>query len=639
MLQVIIPYLNLTNLKEIVTKVTNLILCSEDLFSLQGENSLLGILVSCLEVEGVLISPDVQEHMTTLLEYFLGLKEMGKDYFLIYKDLSAYEEENINFVSNVMTFFEEIIQIFPSLFEQSHWDFVLCSLVGWIETCKRSKLSYDNSPAILHFYIQTFNLFGSLCEFMKSLEEIKDASKFPSNLLLEWQDLYTEECYFICLPLYFQIAENNMKITDLDIGEEIILENLTRGLKYIPLKHIINCKFSIIESKEEIEESEKIYKILDYLIPLLTSGVRAVQLGAHFLLMEIMPKLANILGMKERSDEEDKRSIPDNFIKHLEETGPVVETMLSDFRVGDCCILEPYTDAYTYGRSYLFCWIQLLEFFSASTSEDRSKYASYLRDESLLQSLLNSLFCLMPHNPSLPSDKSGKSKLSNKTMFTEKPLLLIDASDTALELQHVACYVYSNTLQKLPALVRQWWTNQEKRTAEIVNKFTSSYVSNLICSKEIQSVHDDDKKIKNMIVKARPAAREVVAIYTIEEVTIELLIQLPSNHPLGPVVVESMRRVGVAQTQWRNWMLQLTTFLTHQNGSILEGLLLWKHNVDKRFEGVEECMICFYIVHGSTCQLPRLSCRTCKKKFHSACLYKWFNTSNNSTCPLCRNLF
>jgi E3 ubiquitin-protein ligase DOA10 len=44
-------------------------------------------------------------------------------------------------------------------------------------------------------------------------------------------------------------------------------------------------------------------------------------------------------------------------------------------------------------------------------------------------------------------------------------------------------------------------------------------------------------------------------------------------------------------------------------------------------------------LHGSSHQLPKLACRTCKKKFHSACLYKWFSTSNNSTCPLCRNLF
>lgn len=59
-----------------------------------------------------------------------------------------------------------------------------------------------------------------------------------------------------------------------------------------------------------------------------------------------------------------------------------------------------------------------------------------------------------------------------------------------------------------------------------------------------------------------------------------------------------------------------------QNGSIMEGLALWKNNVDKRFEGIEDCMICFSVIHGSNYSLPKKGCRTCKKKFHSACLVR-----------------
>lgn len=70
-----------------------------------------------------------------------------------------------------------------------------------------------------------------------------------------------------------------------------------------------------------------------------------------------------------------------------------------------------------------------------------------------------------------------------------------------------------------------------------------------------------------MTVKARYAAKEVLATYAIEEMTIELLIQLPSNHPLGPINVDGGKRVGVSGTQWRTWLLQLTTFLTHQVSS------------------------------------------------------------------------
>lgn len=65
-------------------------------------------------------------------------------------------------------------------------------------------------------------------------------------------------------------------------------------------------------------------------------------------------------------------------------------------------------------------------------------------------------------------------------------------------------------------------------------------------------------------VKARATTREVMATYTIEDIVIELIIQLPSNYPLGSITVESGKRVGVAVQQWRNWMLQLSTYLTHQ---------------------------------------------------------------------------
>ena len=76
-----------------------------------------------------------------------------------------------------------------------------------------------------------------------------------------------------------------------------------------------------------------------------------------------------------------------------------------------------------------------------------------------------------------------------------------------------------------------------------------------------------------------------------------------------------------------------------QNGSLVDGLQLWKRNVDKHFEGVDECYICYSVLHGSSYQLPRKQCRTCRKRFHAECLYRWFDTSNNSACPLCRNLF
>jgi hypothetical protein len=112
-----------------------------------------------------------------------------------------------------------------------------------------------------------------------------------------------------------------------------------------------------------------------------------------------------------------------------------------------------------------------------------------------------------------------------------------------------------------------------------------------------------------------------------------------------------------------------TYYCDGQNGSILEALLLWKSNIEKRTAGVDECTICYsvcyawttpprpvlvlnappptrvplhvhvQVIHSSVYQLPRLQCRTCRHKFHSACLYKWFQSATQSTCPLCRSEF
>lgn len=61
----------------------------------------------------------------------------------------------------------------------------------------------------------------------------------------------------------------------------------------------------------------------------------------------------------------------------------------------------------------------------------------------------------------------------------------------------------------------------------------------------------------------------------------------------------------------------MKSLLMNQNNNIKNILVSWKDNLDKEFDGLEECPICYYIVHSSTKELPKMSCKTCKYKFHS----------------------
>ena len=82
----------------------------------------------------------------------------------------------------------------------------------------------------------------------------------------------------------------------------------------------------------------------------------------------------------------------------------------------------------------------------------------------------------------------------------------------------------------------------------------------------------------------------------------------------------------------------LQSQLHNRNNSIINGILLWKDNIDKKLSGLEECAICYDIVNTNG-QLPKKGCKTCRKKFHGNCIMKWFAKSNKSECPLCKSQF
>lgn len=84
--------------------------------------------------------------------------------------------------------------------------------------------------------------------------------------------------------------------------------------------------------------------------------------------------------------------------------------------------------------------------------------------------------------------------------------------------------------------------------------FTQRCVSPVLCSLDLQFC---TKTWDNMTVRVRPTAREVIATYKLnEEGSMELIMQLPANYPLGNIVVETGRKVGVTANQWRSWILQ-----------------------------------------------------------------------------------
>uniref|UniRef100_A0A8C9Z4Q0 E3 ubiquitin-protein ligase listerin n=1 Tax=Sander lucioperca TaxID=283035 RepID=A0A8C9Z4Q0_SANLU len=574
----------------------------------------LAVLLCCLKANTQVEEEVVQAIVATVMEW----RNSKEDWFLFSSDLSKATAEQLNIAVEMMRFLSWLVTHFPTVLGSSQWDFLLCSMLAWLETASENVSSLWN-PWVQLFMCENAALIVKLNQFFTSSSP-DVLEKLPSELIDEWKDFFVEGIYNLLFPLR-HISSVGVALTYMPV--QLLKQNS------LPPRFIADQKTNL---------PEPLQTLLNTFCPLLLFKARPLQITVYHLLEKVMPQLPECDGEGDTNKSDDDRdepclSPPASLMAILSTCEELCDSILAGVQVGEFAVVQPLSVEYSCILGYLLAWKLLLTFFKSSPSHLRAHYAQYLKRSCSLNKLLLDLFKLMPENPIYPGQ--GPETKEAKTFFTESQSLV----NVEWELPHLACSVYYSTVQDLPAMVRLWWNGQEKRVSAAVEKFTIKYVSPVLSAQEISSVHSSTQIFDSMTVKARSAAREVIATYSVDDIFIELVIQLPQNYPLGSITVESGRRVGVAVQQWRNWMLQLSTYLTHQNGSIMEGLALWKNNVDKRFEGIEDCMICFSVIHGSNYSLPKKGCRTCKKKFHSACLYKWFTSSNKSTCPLCRETF
>ncbi|XP_022730534.1 LOW QUALITY PROTEIN: E3 ubiquitin-protein ligase listerin [Durio zibethinus] len=306
-------------------------------------------------------------------------------------------------------------------------------------------------------------------------------------------------------------------------------------------------------------------------------------------------------------------------------------------------------------RVHLFlAWSLFLSHLSSlpSLSSSRERLVQYIQNSA--NPLI--LDCLFQH---LPSDLSLMHVLKKKD--GELPNVLSEAATAAtrsittgslffsveslwpiepVKMAALAGAIYGFMLRLLPAYVRGWFSDlRDRSTSSLIESFTRTWCSPPLVANELSLIKTANFADENFSVSVSKSANEVVATYTKDETGMDLIIRLPASYPLRSVDVDCMRSLGISEVKQRKWLMSMMSFVRSQNGALAEAIRIWKRNFDKEFEGVEECPICYSVIHTVNHSLPRLACKTCKHKFHSACLYKWFSTSHKSSCPLCQSPF
>ncbi|KAJ6608207.1 hypothetical protein B0H10DRAFT_2068569 [Mycena sp. CBHHK59/15] len=309
----------------------------------------------------------------------------------------------------------------------------------------------------------------------------------------------------------------------------------------------------------------------------------------------------------------------------------ILQTSLN-FNQGD---LLDINESIVFG--YLLGWMVVFDLFVDASLKVRLSYIDQLRTLDIIgTSFIPNLLTLLGVDQGIP--KSFKLDV----WAVDEYFVQLYESGSPWSFQVLAAHLYYRALLTVPSLIYNWVLDcKDRQLSSSIATYTSLHFSPVIIRAELAHVKSpaaiaelvDD----NLSIKVAPAVNEVVASYLVDEHQLEIKLKIPSDWPLHKIEVKDVQRVGVEETRWRAWILAVQQTLWSQNGRIVDGIGLFKKNVTLHFEGQVECAICYSIISVMDGSLPRKPCKTCKNRFHSGCLYKWFSSSHSSSCPLCRS--
>lgn len=293
-------------------------------------------------------------------------------------------------------------------------------------------------------------------------------------------------------------------------------------------------------------------------------------------------------------------------------------------------------------RGYLLSWMLVFDAFSASSFKIRGDLADNLKTGEYVAPLLDFMFDVLGHSAAQPIrlDKEG----FGSQQITKYDMNLASSEPEETDMQWLLVHLFYMVLKFTPGLFRAWYRDcRSKQTKVAVESWTTKYFSPIIVAETLDDVqawannqdsNGDDEQ--DLLIKVSRPAREVIAGYEVDESEAQIAIRISQSYPIDGVSVVGLKRVAVDEKKWQSWIKTTQGIITFTNGNVIDGLQAFRRNFVGALKGQSECAICYSIIAADK-RMPDKRCTTCKNFFHRSCLYKWFQSSNQNTCPLCRN--
>jgi len=236
---------------------------------------------------------------------------------------------------------------------------------------------------------------------------------------------------------------------------------------------------------------------------------------------------------------------------------------------------------------------------------------------------------------------AGESS-SSSSSSSSRPLSRTMEAD----LVEMAARLMLLSARTLPAALRKFWERlprqrDRKFVAQLVSRSFSPPVARMEVAAAQAMLDDQQDEFPDIRATVVKRADLLVLMMQRDEHKMELQLTLPKEFPLlvaNPKIPEKMVAIPVPRV--KNWMRQAKPVLAGRHPCVIgRTMTTLAKSVSLYFDGVEDCPICYSLLHVATQTLPKKACPTCKKKFHNECLYRWWKSSAKTTCPLCNQPF
>uniref|UniRef100_A0AC35U8V6 E3 ubiquitin-protein ligase listerin n=1 Tax=Rhabditophanes sp. KR3021 TaxID=114890 RepID=A0AC35U8V6_9BILA len=508
-------------------------------------------------------------------------------------------------------------------------DFRVCGLISFFsESCALFKeMLQDEDDEYFQYYRVAFALACDIISIRQraALQYIKVTEKC----------IEVEEWDFISKTVFNPIFECFGKISRKDYYFYQRYMYLTKSVCY-GLMETLSCVN--VDEILQVDKEQEFEAVKDHTLVFAANIQNKVsphiQIAASHLLHTVLPLYFSYENKSviARFNEEEKLDL-DGPIDENMATAVLPPIILAMIRMIDLDDLKKEhsqdLDSFKYIPLPLILWNCLIYFFRILDSTERSFYLEALDNEIVTVGLAATLNYL----PEVPYNKDNL----NTCKFRQPPIMRIKDTDDYISASNYACYVFYQTLQTIPVSVRHWFSLLPNASRKPLDELVEKYFSPIIIQEELKnSLGYVDEDSRKMVIKVYPTIKTIEATYEVEYgSSMVISIVFPRDYPLSIPSINTEKTIATKQVT-KKWLMHITTYLSNQNGLTISGLCEWKKNIEKHLEGVDECSICMMTVNSVNHRLPRVVCKQCKHKFHSQCLYKWFSTSSNSTCPLCR---